>query len=144
VDTPAHLEERILGVMEAADHVLLITSSSIAAVKDTKMTLRLLQSLGIEPGRVGVIVNHTTAKVGFSTEDIERALRFPLLATLPFEPRMHESIDGGRPLVLSEPRSGFSKQLQLVIAHLARERAAPAGGTPRARPVRWRRRFSPR
>jgi pilus assembly protein CpaE len=144
VDSPANLEERILGVVEVADHVLLVTSPSITAVKDTKMTLRLLQSLGIESDRVAVVLNHTRARPGFAAEDIERALRFPLLATLPYEPRMDESIDSGRPLVLSEPRSGFSKQLGAVVAHLGRERAASAGRAARERPVRWRLRFTSR
>jgi pilus assembly protein CpaE len=144
VDSPAHLEERILGVIEMADQVLLVTSSNITAVKDTKTTLRLLQSLGIEAERVAVVLNQTRTRVSFAAEDIERALRFPLLATLPYEPRMDESIDSGRPLVLSEPRSGFSKQLRLVVDHLGRERAASAGGSAAQRPVRWRLRFSPR
>jgi MinD-like ATPase involved in chromosome partitioning or flagellar assembly len=144
VDSPAHLEERILGVIEMADQVLLVTSSNITAVKDTKTTLRLLQSLGIEAERVAVVLNQTGTRVSFAAEDIERALRFPLLATLPYEPRMDESIDSGRPLVLSEPRSGFSKQLRVVVDHLGRERAASAGGSAAQRPVRWRLRFSPR
>jgi MinD-like ATPase involved in chromosome partitioning or flagellar assembly len=144
VDSPAHLEERILGVMEVADQILMVTSSNITAVKDTKMTLRLLQSLGIEPARVAIILNQTRARTAFPAEDIERALRFPLLANLPHEPRMDESLDNGRPLVLSEPRSAFSKQLQLVVDHLGRERAASAVLTPRERPAKWRLRFGPR
>jgi MinD-like ATPase involved in chromosome partitioning or flagellar assembly len=143
VDSPAHLEERILGVIEMADLILLVTSSNITAVKDTKTTLRLLQSLGIEAERVAVVLNQTRTRGSFAAEDIERSLRFPLLARLPYEPRMDESIDSGRPLVLSEPRSGFSKQLRLVVEHLGRQRAASAGRSPAERPFRWRLRFSP-
>jgi pilus assembly protein CpaE len=144
VDSPAHLEERILGVMEVADQVLLVTSCTIAAVKDAKLTLRLMQSLGIEAGRVAVVLNQTIARIGFAAEDIERALRYPILANLPYEPRMDESIDNGRPLVLSEPRCGFSRQLQQVVDHLGRERDASATHKPTERPVKWRLRFTPR
>jgi pilus assembly protein CpaE len=144
VDSPAHLEERILGVMEVADQILLVTSPNITSVKDTKTTLRLLQSLGIDPGHVAIVLNQSGARVGFAAKEIERTMRFPLLANLPHEPRMDESLDNGRPLILSEPRSPFSKRLQLVVDHLDRERSASAARTPRARPSRWRLRFGQR
>jgi pilus assembly protein CpaE len=140
VDSPAQLEERIVGVMEAADQILLVSSSGITSVKDTKVTLRLLQSLGIAPDRVALVVNQTHARVGFAADDIERAVRFPILSSLPFEPRMDESVESGRPLVLSEPRSGFSRQLALIVEHLGRTRE-PGSTQGAGRAGRWRLRF---
>ena len=138
VDSPPHLEERIVGVMEVADQILLVSSFGITSVKDTKVTLRLLQSLGIEPNRVALVVNQTRPRISFQAEEIERALRFPILSNLPYEARMEESVDSGRPMVVNEPRSGFSRQLALIVDHIGR--AQPRGTQPKIRrhAAKWR------
>ncbi len=138
VDLPPHLEERIVGVMEVADQILLVSSYGITSVKDTKVTLRLLQSLGVERERVALVLNQTRPRSTFPADEVERALRFPVLSHLPYEPRMDESVDSGRPLVAGEPRSGFSRQLALVVDHVARERGAGAGTKVRRHAAGWR------
>jgi pilus assembly protein CpaE len=138
VDSPPHLEERIVSVMEVADQILLVSSFGITSVKDTKVTLKLLQSLGIEAHRVALVLNQVRARISFRAEEIERALRFPILSNLPYEVRMEESVDSGRPLVVSERRSGFSRQMALIVEHVGR---APAPGTQpkiRRHAAKWR------
>ncbi|MBJ7595485.1 MAG: P-loop NTPase [Candidatus Dormibacteraeota bacterium] len=141
VDSPPHLEERVVGVMEVADQILLVSSFGITSVKDAKVTLRLLQSLGIPPDRVALVVNQTRPRLTFSAEEIERTLRFPILSTLPFEPRMEETIESGRPMVVSEPRSGFSRQMALIVDHVGRAQAVSAAPNVRHQAARWRLRF---
>jgi MinD-like ATPase involved in chromosome partitioning or flagellar assembly len=119
VDSPAHIEERILEVMEVADQILVISSFNITSVKDTKVTLKLLQSLGIEHDRIAVLLNQTHPKVGFPREEIEKSLRREVLVHLPYDARIDESIDTGRPAVIGEPRSEFSKQIKVVVDFLA-------------------------
>jgi pilus assembly protein CpaE len=141
VDSPSQLEERIIGVMEVADHILLVSSFGITSVKDTKMTLRLLQSLGIEREHVALLLNQTQPRSSHPEEGIANALRFPVLSTLPYEARMDESVDSGRPLVVTEPRGAFSKRLRVVVDHVARERDASATAKARHHATSWRVRF---
>ena len=141
VDSPSHLDERIVGVVEAADQVLLVSSSGVTSVKDTKVTLRLLQALAIEPDRVALVVNHSTSHITFPVEEIERALRFPILATLPHEPRMDDTVENGRPHVVAEPRSGFTRQMQLVADHVARAQVPRTDPEQRRHGAGWRLRF---
>ena len=141
VDAPAHLEERIIGVMEVADQIILVSSYGITSVKDTKMTLRLLQSLGIERERVALVLNQILPRITFPAEEIENALRFPVLSHLPYEPRMEESLDNGRPLVLTEPRCGFSRQLRVIVDHVGRATDPGAPAKVRRHAATWRLRF---
>ncbi len=138
VDSPAQLEERVIAVLEAADHVLLVSSFAVASVKDTRVTLRLLQSLGIEPDRVAVILNQTRPRNGLAAEEIERSLRFPVLCRLPYESRLDDSVDAGRPFVVAEPRSDFARQLRPVVEHLARARRPATADVVGHRTRRWR------
>jgi pilus assembly protein CpaE len=124
VDSPAHIEERVLEVMEVADQILVVSSFNITSVKDTKVTLKLLQSLGIERDRIAVVLNQVHPKVGFPREEIEKSLRREVLAHLPYDVRIDESIDNGRPAVIGEPRSEFSKQLRVVVDFLTPEEGA--------------------
>ncbi len=138
IDSPAVLEERIVRVMEMADQVLLVSSPGVTSVKDTKVTLRLLQSLGFEADRVALVINQAQPRPGFPAGDIERALRFPVLSSLPFEPRMDAAVESGRPLVAGAPRSAFSRQLTLITDHVGRGTGprSPDGGAHHA--ARWR------
>jgi len=129
VDSPAHIEERVLEVIEVADQILVVSSFNITSVKDTKVTLKLLQSLGIERDRIAVVLNQTHAKVGFPREEIEKSVRREILAHLPYDARIDESIDTGRPTAISEPRSEFNKQLRVVVDFLTPEEATAEPST---------------
>jgi pilus assembly protein CpaE len=133
VDSPAHLEERILEVMEVADQILVVTSFNITSVKDTKVTLKLLESLGIERERVAVVLNQTRPKINFPREEIEKSLRFQVLSQLPYDLRIDDTIDNGRPMVIAEPRSDFTKQLKVIVDYLAPEEAGDKGDGGRQR-----------
>ena len=118
VDTPAHLEERNLEAIEMADQIIVVTSFNFAAIKDTKVTLKLLQSLGIPRERICVVLNQTRAKAGFPRSEVEESLRFRVVTVLPFEPKVDDCIDNGRPIITAEPKSEFSRQFRLLVAHL--------------------------
>lgn len=143
VDTPAHLEERSLEAIEMADQIVVVSSFSVTSVKDTKVTLKLLTSLGIPKERLCVVLNQTRAKVSFSRSEVEENLRFRAVTVLPYEPRVDDCIDTGRPFISAEPKSEMAKQLQVLFDHVI-GRSGPAEDTEperqRARPNR--RRFS--
>jgi len=144
VDTPSHLEERNLEAIELADQMVVVTSFNFAAIKDTKVTLKLLQSLGVEKDKICVVLNQTRAKVSFQRGEVEDSLRFRVLTVLPFEPRVDDFIDNGRAIVTEEPKAEFSKQFRVLVDQIAgvetgRPEIKETEG-PRARTTR--RRFS--
>lgn len=121
VDLPAHLEERTLETIEMADQIILVTGYNVTSVKNAKITLRLFEAMGVERDRIVMVLNQTRPKVGFPPEEVEKILRCRMLAKFPYEPRVDDSIDTGRPIVLAEPKSDFSKQIHAVVKYLAPE-----------------------
>jgi MinD-like ATPase involved in chromosome partitioning or flagellar assembly len=119
VDTPSHLEERNLEAIEMADQMIIVTNFNFAAIKDTKVTLKLLQSLGVDRDKICVVLNQTRAKVSFQRSEVEESLRFRVLTVLPFEPRVDDCIDNGQLIVTAEPKSEFSKQFRVLVDHIA-------------------------
>lgn len=135
VDSPAHLEERVLEVIEVADQILVVSSFNITSVKDTRVTLRLLQSLGVERPRIAVVLNQTQPKVGFAKGDIEKSLRYEVLAQLPYDTHVDDTVDNGRPMVLGHPKSDFTKQFRAVVDFIAAEdQAAESAAAAKAKP----------
>ena len=148
VDAPAHLEERTLEVIEMADQIVVVTAFSITAVKDTKITLKLLQSLGVAKDRISIVLNQTRARVNFPRADIEDSLRFRILTQLPFEPKVEDSVDQGKPIFLSDPKTDWVKQFRTLVDYLrprsqsSGQGAAPAGNRTNLDTKAARRRFS--
>ncbi len=142
VDTPAHLEERNLEALEMADQIIVVSSYNLASIKDTKVSLKLLQSLGIAKERLCVVLNQTHAKVGFPRSEVEENLRFRVVTALPFDPKVDECIDNGRPFILSEPKSELSKQFQVLVDHILGRSAEALTEPERSRARTNRRRFS--
>ncbi len=143
VDTPAHLEERNLEAIEMADQIVVVSSFSLTSIKDTKVTLKLLQSLGIPKERLCVVLNQTRAKVSFSRAEVEENLRFRAVAVLPYEPRVDDCIDTGRPFITAEPKSEMAKQLHVLFDHVMGQSAPVESAEPEGQRVRAnRRRFS--
>ncbi|MFN2451569.1 MAG: P-loop NTPase, partial [Candidatus Dormibacteria bacterium] len=132
IDAAAHLEERTLEVIEMADHIVVVTAFNVTAVKDTKITLKLLQSLGIDREKIAVILNQTRAKTNFTREEVEDSLRFRIVTQLPFDPRIvDEAVDHGKPFVLTEPRSEITRQFRALVDYLVPlEEELDADGRP--------------
>jgi pilus assembly protein CpaE len=145
IDTPSHLDERVLEAFDLADRVLLVTSYNLGAVRGTKATLLLFEALGVDMDRVDVVLNHTRPRTNYRREDIEEILGRPVLVDLPYDPRVDPSLDSGTPIVLAQPRAELSRR---VVA-LARAISSPAGDAgnattelPAPAPPSYRRRFS--
>jgi pilus assembly protein CpaE len=145
VDTPSHIDERVLEAFELADRILLVTSYNLSAVRGAKATLLLLEALGVDMDRVDVVLNHTRPRTNYRREDIEEILGRRILIDLPYDPRVDPSLDSGTPIVLAQPRAELARKL-VALAQLI---SAPGGAgadvameLPAPAPPVYRRRFS--
>jgi len=145
VDTPSHIDERVLETFELADRLLLVASYNLSAVRGTKATLLLLEALGVDPNRVDVVLNHTRPRTSYRREDFEEILGRPVLADLPYDPRVDPSLDSGTPIVLAQPRAELARRLAALaelLAAPAREAEHAELDLPAPAPPTYRRRFS--
>jgi pilus assembly protein CpaE len=145
VDTPSHLDEPTLEAFELADRMLLVTSSSLTAIRSTKASLRFLDDVGVGRDRVEVVLNHTSPRAGHRREDIEEVLGRGVIADLPYDPGVEEAVDSGTSIVRSEPRGALSRAIVALALRLAPpdETAAGSVDIPEMPPAPvYRRRFS--
>jgi len=126
VDSSAHLGEINLEVLDHADKVVVVTSLSIPAIKNTKLALKIFDSLSISPDRVVLLLNKSDAHSEFNKESVEANLRFPIAGQIPNDPKLViNSINRGNPFVTTHPESEISQRIRELVAKLL-PAAAPA------------------
>jgi pilus assembly protein CpaE len=124
VDSGSQLSEATLEATDLADQVIVVGELTIPGIKDTRLMLKMLESLKVDRARVMVAVNAHDAHAVYDSASIERNLRFPVMLQIPSEPRLvGGSIHRAIPLVVSHPDSDIS----MLFRGLARS-LAPADG----------------
>jgi pilus assembly protein CpaE len=119
VDSSTHLGEINLEVLDHADRVVVVTSLSIPAIKDTKLALKIFDSLSISPDRVILLLNKSDAHSEFNKESVEANLRFPITAQIPNDPKLViNSINRGNPFVTTHPESEISQRIRELVGKM--------------------------
>jgi len=119
VDSSAHLGEINLEVLDHADKVVVVTSLSIPAIKNTKLALKIFDSLSIPPDRVVLLLNKSDAHSEFNKESVEANLRFPIAGQIPNDAKLViNSINRGNPFVTTHPESEISQRIRELVAKL--------------------------
>jgi pilus assembly protein CpaE len=102
IDSPASFSERTLTALDTSDLICLITSASLPSLKATQRCLDLFDKIGVDSGRVRLILNYSTTHL----MDVDTAAG--ILGRRPdFVVQRSESLDRaanlGQPLVTSDP-----------------------------------------
>jgi pilus assembly protein CpaE len=119
VDTASHLTELNLEMIEQASRVIVVSALTIPAIKDTKLTLKVLDSLSLEPDRILLLLNRSDAHSDFNKEAVEQNLRFPISLQLPHDPKIvAASVNRGAPFVSTNPEVEISRAMRELVSRL--------------------------
>jgi pilus assembly protein CpaE len=133
VDCSTHLTEFNLEVVEMAQRVLVVTALTIPAIKDAKLTLKVLESLSVDAENTLLVVNRVDGYADFNRESIEQSLRVPVAVQIPHDPRIvGDAITNGTPFVIAHPEAEVSKAIRELVARILPEHA---GGAATPEPV---------
>lgn len=130
VDTPSHLTEVNLEAIESATRVIVLTALNIPAIKDTKLTLKVLESLNVESDRILLVLNRSDAHSDFNKDAVEQNLRFPISLQIPADPKVvSASVNKGAPFVTLSPEAEISRAIRELVSRLVPlEQAAGSPG----------------
>jgi ATP-binding protein involved in chromosome partitioning len=140
VDVPPGTDKlaRLLQLIATPAMVLLVTTPSEAARFVVAKAARLVADAEVPAGLVANMTVHHCGQCGaaaplFEADGARRlaeAARMPLLAEIPFDPRLATSTDAGKPVVIGYPESHAARALSSLAQWLAREVGGPARGLP--------------
>lgn len=129
IDTASLLDELLLSLLEKSDQIAMVVDMDLPSVKNAKLALETLRLLKFPTGKVKLILNRSNARARLDDREIEGALKAKIQARVPSEGIVAASVNEGRPVVESSPKSkvskGFEEVLELI---LGKEAEASSGG----------------
>ena len=118
VDLGVALSESVLAVVDHVQHVVLVVTPEISAVKASADALEILVTLGLPPDQVSVLLNHRSPKPAVLRSSLERMLGRPVDVEMLFDgARPDEAALHGNILSLTDPKSEVTRGAE-TLAHL--------------------------
>jgi len=126
VDTPPAFTDQVLAAFDASDHIAMLTTLDIPALKNLKLSLETLDLLGYSRERWHVVLNRADSKVGLAIQDVEKTLSLPIAAQIPSSRAVPASVNRGTPIVHDSPGHPVSVAIRRLADSLVAD--APASG----------------
>ena len=118
LDLPPRLSQTTTAALTVADRVLLVVTPDLASLQSAAVALQAMNLAGVSDERIGLALNTLSNVPGLSPEAMVKALRRPLVATIPYEPEMLSALNARRPLMLAKPQSAAAQAIAGLAAQL--------------------------
>ena len=122
VDTSPFFHGPMLATLDRTDALLLLCALDVPTLKNVRLALQTLELLSFPRDRTHVVLRRTKTKVGMNPGEVEAALERKVDFEVPSDGAVALSVNRGRPLVLAEPKTDFSR----VVKEIAKSVATPA------------------
>ena len=101
VDTSSYLTDVTLGVLDVCDMIVLVATQEIPAIKDGRLFLDLLVTLGVPKSKVTFVINRFDRRITITPEKIGENLKQEVVAVIPLDERVViPSVNRGIPFML--------------------------------------------
>src|SRR3989344_954919 len=117
LDTSSGLHEQNIHALHAADETLVVSPPEWPSLTDALRSLQVLQSLQV-PCR-GVVVTKAGSQDDIPIANVAQFLGVPVLAVIPFDAGIRESLRRKEPLVFLNPQSPAADAYVKLAARLA-------------------------
>lgn len=102
VDTGVNYNDNTLYILDNAEKILFVSTMDIVSLKNTKLGLSVMQSLGYDNHKVKLVINRFNLSYGISKKDIEEIFKGDIFAIIPDEEKtVINSINKGEPFCSS-------------------------------------------
>lgn len=120
VDTASNFSEVSIAALDAADTVLLVAALDLPAVKNSKLSLEVMQSLGYPDEKVRLVLNRATPEGGFEPKEVEASLKKNFTVNIPTDGKtVVSSLNKGIPLVMASPDTPVARQMLALASQIA-------------------------
>lgn len=136
VDTSSYLTDVTLGVLDVCDIIVLIATQDIPAIKDGRLFLDLLLTLGIPQSKVSFVMNRFDKRITITPEKVGENLKQQVVAVIPLDERIViPSVNRGIPFVIDNKTQPAARGI-FTLAEVLRARLAPPNNGDNEKQVR--------
>jgi pilus assembly protein CpaE len=101
VDTASTLNDVILSAIDNSDAIVLVTTQEIPAIKNARLFLDLLQTMGVDRSHLLFVMNKFDKRIGITPERISENLKEKIGAVIPLDERVViPAVNRGVPFML--------------------------------------------
>jgi len=101
VDTSSLLIDTTIAIIDTSDVIVLITTQDIPAIKNARLFLDLLHSMGVERERVVFVMNRYDKRIAITPEKVSENLKQEVAVVIPLDERVViPAVNKGVPFVL--------------------------------------------
>jgi len=109
------LDDHAVAALDACDHVLLVVTQEVPAVRRAQRCVSFLRQLGHDDNRVHLVVNRYSKAAEVKSELIAETVGLPVSATIASDyPALIRSINRGSLLQEEAPRSQLTKDVEAL------------------------------
>lgn len=124
VDTAALLTDITLSAIDVSDLIVLVTTQDIPAIKNCRLFLDLLQTLGIERSRILFVMNRYDRRINITPERVTENLKQEVVSVVPLdEQTVTKAVNRGVPFVLESKNQPAARGI-FSLAEQVRARVA--------------------
>jgi pilus assembly protein CpaE len=124
VDTPALLTDVTLAAIDVGDIIVLVTTQDIPAIKNCRLFLDLLQTLGVERERILFVMNRFDKRINITPDRVTENLKQEIVSVIPFdEQTATKAVNRGVPFVLDSKNQPAARGI-FSLAESVRARVA--------------------
>jgi pilus assembly protein CpaE len=124
VDTTPMLNDITLAALDRADLILLVVTQDIPSIKNARLFLDLLNTLGISRDRICFVMNKYDKRIAITPEKVGENLKQEVGAVIPLDERVViPAVNRGVPFVLDQKAQPVSRAVYM-LAETVRSRLA--------------------
>jgi len=124
VDTSSILTEVVLSAIDISDAIILVTTQDIPAIKNARLFLDLLQTMGVDREHIIFVMNRFDRRIGITPERISENLKQKLSVVIPLDERIViPAVNRGLPFMLDNKAQPVAKGV-FALAEAVRSQLA--------------------
>jgi len=131
IDTQAGLNDITLAAIEHSDDTLMIASTDLPNIKDTKVGLQTLHRLELDVSKFTLVLNRANSKVQLDIGEVEQTLGMKADCQIPSSLVVPLSVNKGVPALLDAPKSEVARSFEEMAKRFVV--GAPAAPVKRSR-----------
>jgi len=124
VDTSSYLTDITLSAIDISDLIVLVTTQDIPAIKNCRLFLDLLQTMGVDRERILFIMNRFDKRINITPERVTENLKQEVASVIPLDEQVvTKAVNRGVPFVLDNKNQPATRGI-FSLAESVRARVA--------------------
>src|SRR5512134_549269 len=125
VDTATFLTDVTLAAVDISDLIVLVTTQDIPSIKNCRLFLDLLQTLGVERDRILFVMNRYDKRINITPDRVAENLKQEVASVIPLdEQTVTKAVNRGIPFVLESRNQPASRGVFSLAEHVRARVAA--------------------